>query len=105
MRVLVLWKALRLPYRTKFRVFSGGAQPTALKRFQQPCPYAATNTSPGQQLNRWFRYTAWAVVRESVDAALHQGERPEAASRHDTCREEWHEHLPYLRRGGWRKPH
>ena len=97
MRGLVLWKALRWPYRTTFRVFSGEAQP--------PCPWAATNTCPGLRLNRWLWYTAWAAVSESVDAALHQGERPEAASRHNTCREEWHEHLPYLRRGGWRKPY
>ncbi len=84
MSVLVVWKALRWPYRPTFRVFAGEAQPTALTMFPQPCP--------------------WAAVSERVDAALHQGQRPEAASRHNTCREEWHEHLPYLRRGGWRKP-
>jgi hypothetical protein len=80
-------------------------QPTALKIFLQPCPSAASNTCPGLLLNRWFWYTASAAVRESVDAALHQGERPEAAERNNTCREEWHEHLPYLRRGRWRKPY
>jgi hypothetical protein len=80
-------------------------QPTALKMFQQPCPCAASNRCPGLRLNRWLWSTAWAAVRASVDAALHQGERPEAASRHNTYREEWHEHLPYLRWGGWRKPY
>jgi hypothetical protein len=80
-------------------------QPTALKTFQQPCPCAATNTVPGLLLNRWFWYTAWAAVRDSVDATLPQGERPEAVKRNNTCREECHEHLPYLRRGGWRKPY
>ena len=80
-------------------------QPAALKIFQQPCACAATNTCPGLRLTRRFWYTAWAAGRESVDAALHQGERLEAAERNNTCREEWHEHLPYLRRGGWRKPY
>jgi hypothetical protein len=80
-------------------------QPTALAIFQQPCACAATNTCPGLLLNRWFWYTACAAVRESVDVTLHQGERPEAAERHNTCREEWHEHLPYLRWVGWRKPY
>jgi hypothetical protein len=80
-------------------------QPTALKIFRQLCACAAANTCLGLLLNRWFWYPARAAVRGSVDATLHQGERPEAAERNNTCREEWHEHLPYLRRGGWRKPY
>jgi hypothetical protein len=102
---LALWKVLRWPYRTKFRVFSGGAQPTALEMLQHPGPWAATNACPGLRLNRRLWYTAWAAVSEGVDAALHQGERPEAESRNMTCRGEWHEYLPDLRRGGWGKPY
>ena len=79
--------------------------PTALKIFQQLFDCAATNSSPGLLLNRWFWYTARAAVRERADATLHPGERREAAERNNTCGEEWHEHLPYLCRGGWRKPY
>jgi hypothetical protein len=47
--------------------------------FQYPCRYAMTTMCPSRLRTRWLWYTAWAVVIARVSAALHQGERPEAA--------------------------
>ena len=46
---------------------------------QPPCRCATISTCLGLLRNPWLWYTAWTTVIASVDAALHQGERPAAA--------------------------